>query len=91
MTHSEVNASGYLFLLNSVIVVGTLAALGLPTLVQRLSARLEGDQIGAGIRATILRAVNGEDAIGLDLARAQVLETFNWTASAQVLLEAIHA
>lgn len=28
----------YLFLLNSVIVVGPLAALGLPTLVQRLTA-----------------------------------------------------
>lgn len=43
----------YLVLLNGAIVVGTLAALGLPTLVQRLSARLEADSIGAGTRAVV--------------------------------------
>ena len=43
----------YLFFLNSVIVVGTMAALGLPTLVQRLSARLGAEQIGAGTRLAV--------------------------------------
>lgn len=43
----------YLFMLNSVIVVGTIAALGLPTLVQRLSARLGAGQIGAGTRLVL--------------------------------------
>ena len=43
----------YLVLLNSAIVVGTLAALGLPTLVQRLSARLEVESIGAGTREAL--------------------------------------
>ena len=38
----------YLYLLNCVIVVGTLAALGMPTLVQRLSAKIEADRIGVG-------------------------------------------
>ncbi len=43
----------YLFLLTSVIVVGTLASLGLPTLVQRLSAKLDGTAIGAGAREAL--------------------------------------
>ncbi len=38
----------YMFLVNSAIVIGTLASLGLPTLVQRLSARLTADTIGVG-------------------------------------------
>lgn len=45
----------YFFLLNSVIVVGTLAALGLPTLVQRLSAQLDAAHIGAGTRLVLRR------------------------------------
>lgn len=43
----------YLFLLNSVIVIGTLASLGIPTLVQRLSADLDEDRIGAGTRLAL--------------------------------------
>lgn len=49
-TQGIVAVGQYLVLLNSAIVVGTLAALGLPTLVQRLSARLEVETIGAGTR-----------------------------------------
>lgn len=45
----------YLFLLNSVIVIGTLASLGIPTLVQRLGAELDGDRIGAGTRLALRR------------------------------------
>lgn len=45
----------YLYLLNSIVVVGTLAALGMPTLVQRLSAQVEADRIGIGTRL-ILRS-----------------------------------
>lgn len=47
-TQGPAELGQYLFLLNSVVVVGTLSALSLPTLVQRLSARLESDSIGAG-------------------------------------------
>lgn len=49
-TQGPAELGQYLFLLNSVIVVGTLAALGLPTLVQRLSARLDADSIGGGTK-----------------------------------------
>lgn len=35
----------YLFHLNSVIILGTLASMGLPTIVQRLGAQLNGTQI----------------------------------------------
>ena len=41
----------YIVVLNGAIVVGTLAAMGLPTLVQRLSARMDETAIGSGTRA----------------------------------------
>lgn len=61
----------YLVLLNGAIVAGTLAALGLPTLVQRLSAQLEADSIGAGTRVALagrwpfVIAVAGLGTLGL--------------------------
>ena len=45
----------YLFLLNCVIVIGTLASLGIPTLVQRLSAGLGEHRIGAGTLLALRR------------------------------------
>jgi O-antigen/teichoic acid export membrane protein len=52
-TQGTVAVGQYLVLLNSAIVVGTLAALGLPMLVQRLSVRLEVESIGAGTREAL--------------------------------------
>lgn len=45
----------YMFLLNAVIVLGSLAALDLPTLVQRLSVKLDGNRIGAGAWVALRR------------------------------------
>lgn len=45
----------------------------------------------ASIRATLLRAIKGLDATKRDGVRVKALEHFNWTASAESFLEAIHA
>lgn len=43
------------------------------------------------IRQVVRRAVSGQDANRRDTVRAQMLKTFNWTASAEALMEAIRA
>ena len=45
----------------------------------------------ASIRATLLRAINGQDAAKRDSVRAQALRHFNWASSAEAFLEAIRA
>lgn len=45
----------------------------------------------ASIRATLLRAIKGQDASKRDSVRARALDHFNWAASAEVFLEAIRA
>ena len=45
----------YMVALNAAIVVGTLTAMGLPTLVQRLSARMDETDIGNGARLGLAR------------------------------------
>lgn len=52
-TQGAAGVGHYLVVLNAAIVVGTLAALGLPTLVQRLSARMGAEDIGAGTRRAL--------------------------------------
>lgn len=52
----------YFFLLNTIIIVGTLASADIPTIVQRLGARLDEKQIGAAswivIRGRLLIALS---------------------------------
>lgn len=43
----------------------------------------------ASIRATLLRAIKGQDAAKRESVRAKVLEHFNWAASAEALLKAV--
>lgn len=45
----------------------------------------------ATIRATLLRAIKGQDAAKRDSVRAKALEHFNWAASAEAFMEAIRA
>jgi O-antigen/teichoic acid export membrane protein len=44
--HGTETLGRYMFLLNAVIVVGTLASAGMPAIVQRLGAQLDGTRIG---------------------------------------------
>ena len=55
----------YLYLINTVIVTGTIAALGTPTLVQRLGAKLGYDQIGAGTRLILFRRLPVMSAVAV--------------------------
>ena len=45
----------------------------------------------ASIRATLLRAIKGQDAAKRDSVREKALERFNWSASAEAFLKAIRA
>lgn len=81
----------YLFLLNSVVVVGTLAALGLPALVQRLSARVSADRIGAGTWLALrgrwpwslaVAAGGATTLLALDTDQALTLAGVVWLAAA---------